>query len=498
MRDCLELNVEKALKAKREGFDGWVLTQEFIMDGETPVSLFTKFKGVSPVSCLLESVEGGEFWARFSFIGVGFQWLLKAKDRQVLLKTPKQQSWFEGNALEVLKERILHKNVAKTEELPPFYGGAIGYLAYDAVRGFERVPDLGKPRLDPFDAFFFFPKILVALDRFRHSLKFMATIDLTADDIKAEVGWAMEEISHLEGLAKAPSSLGFWPKGEAPARLAIKLESGVTLEEYRRWILRAKEYIVAGDIIQVVPSRRFYAPFDKDPFVLYRVLRLLNPSPYMFYLSNEDETLVGSSPEVLVRVSNGEVLTRPIAGTRRRGRDPKEDLRLEKELLGDAKERAEHLMLVDLARNDVGRVALAGSVRVSDFMHIERYSHVMHLVSDVVGTLKEGFGPLEALKACFPAGTLSGAPKVRAMEIIEELEPHRRGIYGGCVGYVGFGGALDMGITIRTIWVRDGMAYFQAGGGIVADSDPASEEEEVRNKAMAMAQAIALAGSVRD
>lgn len=498
MLDSLELNFQQALKAKRDGFDGWVLSEEFIVDGETPVSLFTKIKGASPISCLLESVEGGEFWARFSFMGVGFKWALKAKGRQILLQTPFEEREFEGDILEVLKERIVCKKVLGPKDLPPFYGGVIGYLAYDAVRNFERLPDLGKPRLDPFDAFFFFPRVLVALDRFRHLLKFMAYIDFRAQDLKAEVSQAMEAIFHLRESAQTPLSSGFWPKKERPSPLSFKLESGVSLQEYQGWILKAKEYIVAGDIIQVVPSRRFYAPFDQDPFVLYRVLRLLNPSPYMFYLSSEEETLVGSSPEVLLRVSHGRVLTRPIAGTRKRGQDTEEDLRLERELLDDAKERAEHLMLVDLARNDVGRVASAGSVRVSEFMHVERYSHVMHLVSDVIGDLKEGFGPLEALRACFPAGTLSGAPKVRAMEIIEELEPHRRGIYGGCVGYVGFGGMLDMGITIRTVWVRKNMAYFQAGGGIVADSDPASEEEEVKNKAMAMAQAIALAKSMKD
>lgn len=487
-------NLRRAFSLRNEGYDGWVLAKTFVLDTETPVSLFLKLRGISPTGCLLESVEGGEFWARHSFIGVGFLWLLRAKGRLVEVETPQGCENFEGEVLDILKNLVLDKKVYRHDALPPFSGGAIGYLGYDSVRCFERVPDLGKPRLDPFDAHLFFPRVLIAIDRFRHALTLMAYVDLHAYDLEAEVFRAHEAIEQVEDLAftKAIASVRLGGFDELKKKTP-HLSGSVSPDDYRTWILKAKAYIEAGDIIQVVPSRRFYTPFKADPFALYRVLRLLNPSPYMFYIQNESETVVGSSPEVLVRVSGDRVLTRPIAGTRRRGRTQEEDLRLERELLGDPKERAEHLMLVDLARNDVGRVAKVGSVKVSQFMHIERYSHVMHIVSDVSGTLKNGLGPLDALRACFPAGTLTGAPKVRAMEIIEELEAHRRGIYGGCVGYVGFGGALDMGITIRTAWIRSGMAYFQAGGGIVADSDPASEEEEVRNKAMAMAQAIAIA-----
>ena len=488
-------NLQRAFSIKKNGYDGWVLAKTFVLDTETPVSLFLKLRDISPVGCLLESVEGGEFWARYSFIGVGFRWILRAKDRIVEIETPEGCGrGFEGEALDALKERVLDKRVYREGDLPPFFGGAIGYLGYDSVRRFERVPDLGKPRLDPFDAHFFFPRVLIAVDRFRYAFTLMAYADLNAFDLEAEVCRAHEAIERVEDLAFTRVAPPVRMDGfEGFKEKTFELTGSVSPDVYQTWILKAKAYIEAGDIIQVVPSRRFHTPFKADPFALYRVLRLLNPSPYMFYLQNGSETVVGSSPEVLVRVSAGRVLTRPIAGTRRRGRTQDEDIRLERELLGDTKERAEHLMLVDLARNDVGRVAGVGSVRVSQFMHVERYSHVMHIVSDVIGTLKNGLGPLDALRACFPAGTLTGAPKVRAMEIIEELEAHRRGIYGGCVGYIGFGGALDMGITIRTAWVRGDTAYFQAGGGIVADSDPASEEDEVKNKAMAMAQAIAIA-----
>jgi anthranilate synthase component 1 len=385
-------------------------------------------------------------------------------------------------------DRIVKKFRAYEDpELPRFWGGLVGYFAYDVVKFYEPVEDKNPDPVSTYDIYLVLTDRVIIHDNLTGKIKVVFPL-LTERGVEEEyrrIGREMERTVERLREGKAPHiSLK-----ETDPDLSL-WESNFSKEGFESAVRKAKEYIAQGDVIQVVLSQRFRRTFRGDPKDVYRILRYLNPSPYMYYLDFRDLQVIGSSPEVLVRVEGGRVETRPIAGTRPRGRTPEEDRRLERDLLNDEKERAEHLMLVDLARNDIGRVAREGTVRVEDFMRVERYSHVMHMVSDVVGDLREGCGPLEVLRATFPAGTVSGAPKVRAMQIIEELEPERRGIYAGSVGYVSFQGNMDMAIAIRTAVLRDGEVFVQAGAGIVADSVPEREWEETLNKAKALMKAI--------
>ncbi len=480
---------------------------EFIADVETPISAFLKLAGGGP-AYLLESAERGERVGRHSFLG--FHPLWTAVGRQgctVLLPggpVPGGETVLPGDPLVALRSLLARERAAPVPGLPPFFGGAVGYLGYDAVRHWERLPQ--PPPADPDlpEAAFMVTEVVVAFDHLLHRLFVVANCPV-GDDPRAAYRRGcgrIEETVRRLGSSVAP---GLLPAASAPAEgddgetTAVAFRPG--REDFLAAVAQAKEHIRAGDIFQVVLSVRHERPLGVAPFQVYRALRALNPSPYLFYLDFGEVQLVGSSPEMLVRVAGSAggaggsrlVETRPIAGTRPRGSTDEEDVRLERELLADAKERAEHVMLVDLGRNDVGRVAVPGTVRVADLFRVERYSHVMHLVSDVQGVLREGCDAFDALAACFPAGTLTGAPKIRAMEIINELEPVRRGPYGGCVAYFGFSGNMDSCIAIRTVVVADGVAYVQAGAGIVADSVPEREWEECRNKARALLRALALA-----
>ncbi len=452
-------------------------------DLETPVSAFLKVaRGRG--SFLLESVEGGERLARYSFIGT--------EPYRVLRSGPAVSGagGCSDPLIEVEAELSRFKAVP-LPGLPRFTGGAVGYLAYEVVRYFEpRVPQARSDVLGLPEAVFLFTDTLLVFDHLQHKIKVLShfRLDGDLDASYRQAVWRIEElVGRLERpLERLPYRAGALPAAAEKAAVA----SNMSPAEHRAAVLSAKEYIVAGDIIQVVLSQRFQRPTNAHPFEVYRALRTINPSPYMYYRDLGEAHVVGTSPEMLVRVDEGRIDYHPIAGTRRRGRDAAEDAALEEELRGDEKERAEHVMLLDLGRNDVGRVSEPGSVQVPQIMDIERYSHVMHLVSHVSGRLRAGLSPYEALRACFPAGTVSGAPKIRAMEIIAELEADRRGPYAGAVGYFDFSGNLDTAITIRTIVMKDGVAHIQAGGGIVYDSDPAAEYAETETKALALVRAI--------
>lgn len=453
--------------------------REVTADLETPVSAFLKVR-TGPYSFLLESVEGGERMARYSFIGT--------QPYRVLKTGPGQE--YEGDPLQPLEQEMARFKAVQMPGVPALTGGAIGYVAYDAVRHFEpRVVPPEKDVLGIPEAIFLFCDSMVVFDHIHHTIKVVAHCRLDGDIESSyrQAGFKIDEI--VDRLNSPTIKL---PEQEVAAVLRTngKAESNVGREGYELMVERIREYVIAGDVIQAVPSQRLARPTAVHPFNIYRQLRTVNPSPYMFYLDLGDFQVVGASPELLVRVEDGVVVTHPIAGTRPRGASPEEDERLAEELLADEKERAEHIMLVDLGRNDVGRVAKPGSVKVDRLMEIERYSHVMHIVSNVSGQLADGKTPFDAFRAVFPAGTVSGAPKVRAMEIIAELEPSKRGIYAGAVGYASFAGSLDTCIAIRTMLVKDGVAYLQAGGGIVYDSVPETEYIETVNKMRALMRAI--------
>ncbi len=453
--------------------------REVTADLETPVSAFLKVR-TGPYSFLLESVEGGERMARYSFIGT--------QPYRVLKTGPGQE--YEGDPLQPLEQEMARFKAVQMPGVPALTGGAIGYVAYDAVRHFEpRVVPPEKDVLGIPEAIFLFCDSMVVFDHIHHTIKVVAhcRLDGDIDSSYRQAGFKIDEI--VDRLNSPTIKL---PEQEVAAVLRTngKAESNVGREGYELMVERIREYVIAGDVIQAVPSQRLARPTAVHPFNIYRQLRTVNPSPYMFYLDLGDFQVVGASPELLVRVEDGVVVTHPIAGTRPRGASPEEDERLAEELLADEKERAEHIMLVDLGRNDVGRVAKPGSVKVDRLMEIERYSHVMHIVSNVSGQLADGKTPFDAFRAVFPAGTVSGAPKVRAMEIIAELEPSKRGIYAGAVGYASFAGSLDTCIAIRTMLVKDGVAYLQAGGGIVYDSVPETEYIETVNKMRALMRAI--------
>jgi anthranilate synthase component 1 len=469
--------------------------REILADLETPVSAYLKIAR-GPYSFLLESIEGGEHIARYSFLGSN-PYMVLTMDRgvaQAIQQHGYKQTLAYDDPLVMLGSHLSDYRPVRLPDLPLFVGGAVGYLAYETVNYFEeRLPRLEGCDYQMPEAIWMFVDTLLVFDHLRHNIKVVSHVHLDTHDLEGEYQRAVARIEELIDLLRQPLPAGSTRQPGNPPPERAPLRSNTTREQYAENVRRGKEYIMAGDIFQVVPSQRFSRPTSADAFTIYRALRTINPSPYMFYLHTPDGDLVGSSPELLVRVVDGQITTHPIAGTRRRGNDAAEDAALAAELLADEKELAEHLMLVDLGRNDIGRVSQAGTVSVPIYMKIEKYSHVMHIVSHVTGKLRSELSALDALRACFPAGTVSGAPKIRAMEIISELEGTRRGIYAGSAGWVGFNGDLDTCISLRTMAVHNGTAYIQAGGGVVADSDPGEEYQESRNKAAALLKAIDLA-----
>lgn len=488
-------SLEEFIRKSREG-NLIPVYKEIMADMETPLSAFQKIDR-GKYSYLLESVEGGERIGRYSFLGGNPEKVFTAKGNTVtLLEGGKARSYScDGDPLSELARMMSDYSPVDIKGLPRFSGGAVGYLGYDAVRYFEKLPDSTIDDLDLPDIFFVFTDTILIFDRLSHTIKIVSNAHVRGD---AEAAYA-EAIRKIEALESSlQRSLPAKPLETIPPARDVPFSSNMPRKRYEGIVRRAKEYIQAGDVIQVVLSQRLEAKTTATPFNVYRALRSVNPSPYMFYLQFGDVCLVGSSPEIHVRCEEGVVEVRPIAGTRRRGHDKKEDLSLERELLADPKERAEHIMLVDLGRNDIGRVCRYGTVKPKELMIIERYSHVMHIVSDVQGRLSEGKDSFDVMRASFPAGTVSGAPKIRAMEIIDELETCRRGPYAGAVGYFGFTGNLDSCITIRTILMKGGRAFVQAGAGIVADSVPETEYEETLSKARGMLRAIAMAEELYD
>jgi len=464
-----------------------------LADQETPIRLYQKLR--SENSFLLESVEGGARWARFSFIGMNPFQTVEAKGEEItVIRRDGTRLVRQGNPVVFLREEADRFKSPKLPGFPRLSGGAVGFFGYNTLHYFEELPPHKKEALRLPDLRFLFVDEMIAFDHLKQEIQLIVNLHVNPDDKPADIEQKYRQIcERLEQLAhKAmePVTLESRIPVERQHPVSLNVEANMTREQFEQMVVRAKEYIAAGDIFQVVLSQRFSVKTDVDPFAVYRVLRRLNPSPYMYYLQYEGETIVGTSPELLVRVEDRRVEMRPIAGTRKRGATPQEDEKLAAELLADEKERAEHYMLLDLGRNDVGKVSTYGSVKVEEALVIEYYSHVMHMVSHVTGELREDLHPFDALLSAFPAGTVSGSPKLRAMEIIAELEPDARHAYAGAIGYISFDGALDSCITIRTLCFQDGYAHVQAGAGIVADSVPANEYQETVNKAAAMIAAL--------
>ncbi|MFP4312260.1 MAG: anthranilate synthase component I [Nitriliruptoraceae bacterium] len=473
--------------------------REVLADLETPLSVYAKLSGDGP-SFLLESAEHGERWGRYSFVGIDPFLTLLGRDGEVTWhgEPPAAVAGAHG-ALEALARATEAYRAPALLDLP-LHGGAVGYLGYDVIREVEDIPATGRDDLGLADVHLLFPRHVVALDHLRQVLTVVTNVVVADTDDPAELGARYDAAvdacaSVLDRLATAAPPLP--PAAPPRPQLAEAAPSNLAPGGYQAMVERVKEHIRAGDTFQTVLSQRFAVETGRTPFEVYRRLRSLNPSPYMYFLELDGVSIAGASPEVLVRVEDRAVTVRPIAGTRPRGASETDDQALEAELLADPKERAEHVMLVDLARNDLGRVCDVGSIEVEGMLHVERYSHVMHLVSAVRGRIRDGLGPVDVLRAVFPAGTVSGAPKVRSMQLIDELEPTRRGPYAGAIGYVDFAGNLDTCITIRTVILAGGTAYVQAGAGIVAGSRPDAEEEETRNKAGAVLAAIRAAEDLR-
>lgn len=466
---------------------------EISADLDTPVSAYLR-AATGEYTFLLESAEGGERWGRYSFIGMDPAFIVRATGTHCELVERGRVAVSDERAdpLTFLEEQMARFAITRVPGLPRFAGGAVGWFGYDAVRWWEKLPDRRPTSQRSFPTMVFaVPRTLLIFDNLRHRIQIVRIV-FHQGDARAEYDEAARLIEQL--IARMRGSI---PMRSPPSSLPPAVEAMHGPEAYKDAVRTIKEYIAAGDCIQVVPSHRFHVDYDGAGFDLYRALRTVNPSPYMFYLNYPEATVAGASPEVLVRVEDGEMMVAPIAGTRKRGKTDAEDKALEKDLIGDPKERAEHVMLVDLARNDLGRVGATGSVRVDNFMHVQRYSHVMHIVSEVRARLAPGKKSYDAIRSAFPAGTLSGAPKVRAMQIIDELEPHSRDLYGGAVGYIGFDGNVDLCIAIRTAWRRDGVWTVQVGAGIVSDSDPDAEYEETVNKAGAVLRALEVAKADR-
>lgn len=491
----LSLSVEEVRKLSKE-YNLIPIFAEFVADTETPLSVYLKLKDNWRYSLLLESAEGGIKWGRYSFIilssGLYYAW---KKGIGFFYERGKVRFFQEKDPLKPIDEILKRFKPYKDPRLPRFWGGFVGYVGYDVIKSYEPVKDLNSDPLGVFDLFMLMSDLVVVHDNLSGSIRIIAPIH-TQEDIKEEYEKAKRRIEELrEKLFKSC----IFPIHFFDVEVDLKeWSSNFSKEEFMERVKKAKDYIAQGDVIQVVLSQCFKRKFSGKKENIYRSLRYLNPSPYMYYMDLGDLKIIGSSPEVLVRLEDKRIETRPIAGTRKRGEKEEEDMFLEKDLLRDEKERAEHLMLVDLARNDVGRVSKPGSVNVEGFMRVEKYSHVMHIVSDVVGELKEGLSAVDVLKALFPAGTVSGAPKVRAMQIIEELENQRRGIYAGAVGYISFDGNMDMAIAIRTAVALGDQVFIQAGAGIVADSDPEKEWLETVNKAKAIMKAVSMSQSIKE
>jgi len=447
--------------------------REIVADLETPVSAFLKINRGGN-SFLLESVEGGQRLARYSFIGTDPYRMLTTKGENKI------------DPLPLIAEELSKYKIVPISGLPRFCGGSVGYLSYETVTRFEELPSPDRDSLGLPESLFMFVDTMLVFDHVTHKIKVLSHVRLDGDIEEAY----QKAVDRIDSLVERLSQPLPHTKVAAHHRNSYQLSSNFFKEQFEESVLKIKQYITAGEAIQVVLSQRLAQPTDAAPFEIYRALRTINPSPYMFFLDFTDFYIIGASPEILVRVEDGTVMTRPLAGTRPRGKSPAQDTMLEQELRSDEKERAEHIMLVDLGRNDIGRVSEPGTVEVSDLMDVERYSHVMHLVTHVQGKLRQGLSAFDALQACFPAGTVSGAPKIRAMEIIAELEPEKRGPYAGAVGYFSFSGNMDMAIAIRTMVMKQGIAYVQAGSGIVYDSVPEREYEESMNKARALLKAI--------
>ncbi|OAI38786.1 anthranilate synthase [bacterium SCGC AG-212-C10] len=477
----LKPTLEEVLALAASGEGNLVpIYREVVADLETPVSAYLKVARGS-YSFLLESVEGGERLARYSFIGTEPYRILRTGDNPAAGET-------EGDPLLQIEEELKRFKLVPVPGLPRFHGGAVGFLSYEVARYYERLP---MPESDPQglpESVFMFMDTLLVFDHVQHNIKVVSHARLDGDIEAAyrQAEWKIEQF--VDRLNQPLSGLPYPPM--RPSFEERTFESNHTEEEFMGKVVRAKEYIQKGDTYQIQVSQRFSRRTDVPPFEVYRALRAINPSPYMYYLELGDMHIVGASPEMLIRVEDGVIETHPIAGTRRRGRDAEDELRMAAELTDSEKERAEHIMLVDLARNDLGRVCVPGSVEVTSLMEIERYSHVMHMVSHVVGKLRPEVSPYDAIRAYFPHGTVTGAPKIRTMEIIAELEGEQRGGYGGAVGYFDLSGNCDTALAIRTVWMKDGMAYVQAAGGVVYDSTPEEEYRESGNKARAMLRAL--------
>ncbi|HJX70077.1 MAG TPA: anthranilate synthase component I [Dehalococcoidia bacterium] len=496
----MQLSGLNNLCPKREQINLVPVFRELPADLETPVSVFLKLRKTSPCF-LLESVERGEQLGRYSFIGTNPYLVVQTSQGEGIIRHKQEVSRVtlgmppKGlDPLHLVQSLLAQHEVAKVSGLPRFFGGAVGYLSYDAVRFFERLPDCPEDELQLPDSAFLFTDTLVIFDHVQHKMKLVSNVP----------GGVNNRVAHQEAQGKIEamldalnSPLPSEPQTHFPvaAKETPPLTSNFTPAQFADMVKVAKEYILKGDAFQIVLSQRLRRQTRAEPFSIYRALRMLNPSPYMFYLDFNNFQLIGSSPEMLVKLEEGQAETRPIAGTKPRGKNNEEDEAIIATLLADPKERAEHTMLVDLGRNDIGRVSRYGSVRVPQFMGTEKYSHVIHIVSSVLSELKEGYNAFDLLRACFPAGTVSGAPKVRAMEIIAELEGTKRGPYAGAVGYFGFGGNMDTCITIRTIVMIGDTVYFQGGAGIVADSEPMREYEETLNKIKVLEEAVRLAES---
>ncbi len=469
--------------------------REILADLDTPLSAFLKLK--SRRCFLLESVEGGEKWARYSFIGTDPSVIIEGRGKNVVIREGKNKKkvTFDNDPLEVISDYINEYKPVTTPGLPRFFGGFVGYIGYDTVRFFEHLPDNRRDGLNLPDIFLMLTDTLVVFDNLTHKIQVISNAHVKSSPEKAY----KKARSQINKIVRKLRSRTVMPKksrkssSDGSGLQKTRFRSNFTKNGFIKAVEKTKKYVRAGDVIQTVISQNFEKETDVQPINAYRALRVINPSPYMYYLETGSSTIVGSSPEILVRVEGDTLELRPIAGTRRRGKTPDEDMYFEEELKADPKEMAEHIMLVDLGRNDLGRVAETGTVRVTDLMTIERYSHVMHLVTNVKARLKKSRNVFDVLRASFPAGTVSGAPKIRAMEIIEELEPTKRGPYAGSLGYFDFSGNMDMCIIIRTIIFKNNKAYIQAGAGIVADSDPELEYKETLNKARGMFRAIEMA-----
>ena len=464
--------------------------REIMADMDTPVSAFKKLDD-GTFSFLLESIEGGEKWGRYSFLGSSPSMIVRSKGTTVeIVENGVTSTIISEDPLASIRDILSRFTPVEVTGLPRFFGGAVGYMGYDMVRYFEHLPSEKPALIDAYDAYFLITDTIVIFDTMHQKIKVVSNAHLDGNQSPEQA--YLKATQNIEAIIKR-LHMAIPDSTIPPTSVRSEICSNMSRESFEAMVEKSKDYIRAGDIIQVVVSQRFSGDISVDPFTVYRVLRTLNPSPYMFFLRLDDTVIVGASPEVMVRKEGDRVELRPIAGTRHRGATPEEDKRLAEELLTDPKELAEHVMLVDLGRNDLGRVCTVGSVAVTELMVIERYSHVMHIVSNVQGNLRDDCDAFDLVRATFPAGTLSGAPKIRAMQIIDELEPMRREVYGGAVGYFSFSGNMDLCITIRTMVIKDGKVHLQSGGGVVADSDPTAEWQESINKSKAVRLAIEMA-----